>query len=325
MPTYSNGRVPYTVVSVVLATGTDSNGYWEFRCTPAFAARWATAKKEAERRFGRTIHIRTGWNIYRPYDVQVAARKRACASGNCNGAAAAGSSSHGGNWGGRDCLAVDVDPNGLTWDQVDQAMEAAGFSARLITEAMSGIKGGERWHYIDFNAFGAVPAGGNATPIVSTKPTPGTPREDEDMSINFRRVDTGVSYTLIPGYGITSHVNEHGARLTTYMNTGVWFPSGASPAQREAAGERQLNDDNLRWMLALYDFSWAAQDLNGRLPAPGSFIYADRLQKILDAALDDSAVDLVAIAANIKVPAPSVDELAIAKAVREQFRIDPVK
>jgi hypothetical protein len=173
MPTYSNGRVPYTVVSVVLAKGTDSNGYWEFRCTPAFAARWAFAKREAERRFGRTIYIRTGWNIYRPYDVQYAARRRACASGNCNGAAVEGSSSHGGNWGGRDCLAVDVDPNGLTWDQVDQAMEAAGFSARLITEAMSGIKGGERWHYIDFNAFGAIPAGMNAKPF-----------EEDDMPLN---------------------------------------------------------------------------------------------------------------------------------------------
>lgn len=162
---YLNGQVPYSVVSVVLASGTDGNGYWEFRCTPAFAARWAFAKREAERSFGRTIYIRAGWNVYRPYDVQVSARKRACASGNCNGASVAGYSSHGGNWGGRDCLAVDVDPNGLTWDQVDQAMEAAGFSARLITEAMSGIKGGERWHYIDFNAFGPVPAGLGATPF----------------------------------------------------------------------------------------------------------------------------------------------------------------
>lgn len=162
---YRNGQVPFTVVSVVLGTGRDANGYWEFRCTPAFAARWAYAKREAERRFGRTIFIRTGWNIYRPLNIQREARERACAQGNCNGASVAGYSSHGGNWGGRDCLAVDVDPNGLTWDQVDVAMEAAGFAARMITEAMSGIRGGERWHYIDFNAFGPVPifAGFDAT------------------------------------------------------------------------------------------------------------------------------------------------------------------
>lgn len=165
MPTYRNGHVPYSVVSVVLGSGTDRNGYWEFRCTPAFAARWAAAKREAERRFGRTIYIRTGWNLYRPIHSQEIARKNACAAGNCNGASAVGYSSHGGNWNGRDCLAVDVDPNGLTWDQVDQAMEAVGFSARLITQAMSGIPGGERWHYIDFNAFGPVPqfARGGAT------------------------------------------------------------------------------------------------------------------------------------------------------------------
>lgn len=159
MPTYANGQVPYSVVSVVLASGTDANGYWEFRCTPAFAARWTQAKRNAERLFGRTIYIRTGWNIYRPLFSQQTARRNACAAGNCAGASVPGYSSHGGNWGGRDCLAVDVDPNGLTWDQVDQAMEAAGFSARLITEKISGIPGGERWHYIDFNAFGPAPAG----------------------------------------------------------------------------------------------------------------------------------------------------------------------
>ena len=160
---WSNGQIPDSVVSVVLASGHDENGYWEFRCTPAFAARWAFAKLEAERRFGRTIHIRTGWNIYRPLFPQQTARRSACAQGNCNGAAYPGSSSHGGEWNGRPCLAVDVDPNGLTWDQVDQAMAAAGFAIQQITEAMSGIRGGERWHYIDFNAFGPVPAGSNST------------------------------------------------------------------------------------------------------------------------------------------------------------------
>lgn len=162
---YLNGEVPYSVVSVVLASGHDENGYWEFRCTPAFAARWAFAKAEAVRRFGRPIFIRTGWNIYRPLFSQVIARDNACAAGNCAGAAVPKTSSHGGEWRGRPCLAVDVDPNGLTWDQVDEAMEAAGFAARLITEAMSGIRGGERWHYIDFNAFGPVPAGMDATPF----------------------------------------------------------------------------------------------------------------------------------------------------------------
>jgi len=180
MVLYENGSVPYSVVSVVLASGVDENGPWEFRCTPAFAARWAFAKREAVRRFGRPIFIRTGWNIYRPLFSQVIARNNACAAGNCNGAAYPKYSSHGGNWNGRDCLAVDVDPNGLTWDQVDEAMEAAGFSAGLITEAMSDIPGGERWHYIDFAAFGPVPAFADAVPFETEQPEP-----EEDMTFSI--------------------------------------------------------------------------------------------------------------------------------------------
>ncbi len=190
MPTYSNGEVPYDVVSVVLATGTDSNGYWEFRCTPAFAARWKLAKAYAEERFGRTIYIRPGWNIYRPLFSQEIARRNACAQGNCNGAAVPRSSSHGGNWNGRDCLAVDVDPNGLTWAQVDEAMIYAGFAAGLITERISGIKGGEPWHYILFgdNAFGAVPAGLDATPF-----------EEDDMQLSDRLSVPGGTITVAEG------------------------------------------------------------------------------------------------------------------------------
>lgn len=108
--------------------------------------------------------------------------------------------------------------------------------------------------------------------------------EDENMPINIRRESTGVSYTLVPGYGITAHTNEHGARLTTYVNTGKWFPAGASPSQREEFGERQLNDDNLRWELGLMDLGWVSQDLDARLPKPGEYRYCEKLQKIHDAA-----------------------------------------
>jgi hypothetical protein len=188
-------------VSVVLASGTDENGYWEFRCTPAFAARWAFAKAYALKHFGRTIFIRTGWNIYRPIASQRVARANACAAGNCAGAAVAGSSSHGGNWNGRDCLAVDVDPNGLTWDQVDEAMSAAGFAVQQITEAMSGISGGERWHYIDFAAFGAVPA--------FTEETEFTPEpEEEDMSYSIINTTDGKIMLVSLVTGKRAHIGS---------------------------------------------------------------------------------------------------------------------
>lgn len=205
---YLNGQVPYSVVSVVLASGTDENGYWEFRCTPAFAARWAYAKAEAVRRFGRPIFIRTGWNIYRPLFSQVIARDNACAAGNCAGAAVPKTSSHGGEWRGRPCLAVDVDPNGLTWDQVDQAMEAAGFSARLITEQMSGIRGGERWHYIDFNAFGPIPAGMDSTPF-----------EGEELAEPIRKEED------MPGIRIHHQVFTNGNQAyVVETDTGFFIP-----------------------------------------------------------------------------------------------------
>lgn len=154
---YPNGEVPLDVVSVVLGTGYEDGRYWEHRLTPATAARWAEAQRYALEKFGRTILIRSGSCAYRPLDWQIYYRQDACAQGNCNGASVPRYSSHGGNWNGRDCLAIDVDPNGLTWDQVWEACEHAGFSCGLITEAISSIAGGEPWHIIDFAAFGAVP------------------------------------------------------------------------------------------------------------------------------------------------------------------------
>jgi len=174
---YRNGEVPYSVVSVVLASGTDQNGYWEMRATPATAARWKYAKALCEKWYGRPIYIRTGWNIYRPLHIQKEALDRACRAGNCLSAAYPGTSSHGGNWNGRDCLAIDVDPNGLSWAQVDKAMIAAGFAAGLITQAISGRPGGEPWHYIDFNAFGPVPAFDNVRPFEEDDMTPEQARQ----------------------------------------------------------------------------------------------------------------------------------------------------
>lgn len=164
MVLYRNGEIPPGVLHVY-GSGSDGNGYYEWQSTAATWSRWLSAVEYARNKWGRAPRIRSGWNIFRPINIQRDARTRACNSGNCNGAAVAGYSSHGGNWNGRDCLAIDVDPNGLSWGQVDEAMRHAGFSVGLITQAISGIPGGEPWHYIDFNAFGPVPAGGGSTPF----------------------------------------------------------------------------------------------------------------------------------------------------------------
>jgi hypothetical protein len=195
---YANGRIPAPGTPgsplFVVASGTDSNGYWEFQFTAMTWRKWLAAKAYAEKHYGRTIHIRTGWNVYRPYPVQQAARIRACNDGNCNGASVAGYSPHGGNWGGRDCLAIDVDPNGLTWAQVWQACKAAGFAVGLITERISGIKGGEPWHITDFDAFAPVPAGGGARPF----PIPKIDPQEAEMTL-YIRTDTKGDYAVTPG------------------------------------------------------------------------------------------------------------------------------
>lgn len=302
MATYSNGNVPYSVVSVVLAGGTDENGPWEFRCTPAFAARWAFAKRYAETRFGRTIYIRTGWNIYRPLFSQVTARRNACAAGNCSGAAVVGSSSHGGNWNGRDCLAVDVDPNGLTWDQVDEAMAAAGFAIQQITEAMSGISGGERWHYIDFNAFGPVPAGMDATAF--TQDSDPQSQEEDDMALTIYR--RGASIRVV-GDGRDFRI---GGELT--LVTGVDGQEMLDTLIK--GGARVIELDNRQWdvlnvtlnatapnQAPRFDEAFTAKLVDvlvAKLPASGGAVDGSVVRAAVDAAIAANVASIASASAD---------------------------
>ena len=219
MTLYKNGEIPKGVL-VTKASGRDANGYWEFQFTEATWARWLKAKAYAEKHFGSTLYIRSGWNVYRPLHIQWEARRRAVASGNPLGAAYPGSSSHGGNWRERDCLAIDVDPNGLTWAQVWEACRHAGFECGLITEQMSGIRGGEPWHIIDFNAFVPAPAGEGSSDLPSgeTPTTDTESEEDEDMAkmkgaYYTRKIDKKTVYLLfneISGFWV-EHTGVGGA------------------------------------------------------------------------------------------------------------------
>jgi len=234
---YSNGQIPApgTPGSPLFVppgcSGWDRNGYWEFQFTPATWARWNEAKRYAEEHFGRTLHIRTGWNVYRPYPIQVEARARACRDGNCLGAAKPGTSSHGGNWRGRDCLAIDVDPNGLRWSQVWEACEHAGFACGLITQEISGMPGGEPWHIIDFAAFGAIPTFGGVKPFPKPEPEPAQPkRRKRDMS-------SGVIYTQSG-----NDQQRRGAVIDTesgYFSPFGWFPVGYADSVAKGLGLEQ--------------------------------------------------------------------------------------
>ena len=73
-------------------------------------------------------------------------------------------------------MAIDVDPNGLTWAQVWEACTAAGFLFNAITIARAGIE--EPWHIIDLHPWDAVPADVNVQPF---DPATATPQGDTDM------------------------------------------------------------------------------------------------------------------------------------------------
>ena len=204
MTLYQNGRIPQGNL-IKIASGADVNGYWEHLISPATLRKWTAALAYARRKWGKVMRISTGWNVYRPYAVQTDARKRACAAGNCNAAAVAGWSSHGGTWrnsrytGGLwvDALAIDVVRQELTWAQVDEAMRHAGFLVGAITKAIAGID--EPWHYIDLDPWAAVPSGDLDSKPVTPAPDDKVPdlSEEDDMQTFIIKRDGRDEWTLI--------------------------------------------------------------------------------------------------------------------------------
>jgi hypothetical protein len=109
----------------------------------------------------------------------------------------------------------------------------------------------------------------NATPILS---------EEDDMPINFRNpANGGITYTMVPGFSITAHINAFGSRLTNFVNTGVW-PASESDQDRFNAGLRNLNSDHVSWMLGFYGFGRFNADT---LPRTGT-VYSDVIQSLMD-------------------------------------------
>jgi len=221
MPKYANGRIPAGVLFTV-ASGTDSNGYWEFQFSQGTWAKWQAAKRYAENKWGRTLYIRTGWNVYRPLNIQQQARDRACAQGNCLGAAWPGTSSHGGTWsssrhtGGRlvDALAIDVDPNGLTWAQVWEACRTAGFLCGAITKDIAGID--EPWHIIDLDPWRAVPASEGAEPFPEQNPVEES--EEDDMKMKGAQYKKGDVTVYILFNEVSGFYVEHSGAPADYNN-----------------------------------------------------------------------------------------------------------
>lgn len=160
MSRYKNGQIPSSLLVEV------GPYHW---MPAATAARWRALVADIQKAEGVTMRITPGKNAYRDYEGQVFARNAACARGRCNDAAVPGTSSHGGEYQGRDSLAIDVD----NWAVLGQSKWYAycrkhGFEP--------GFFDWEPWHIIDWNPWVMPkPSGGG-----SSKPAPAVPEEEED-------------------------------------------------------------------------------------------------------------------------------------------------
>lgn len=138
MPRYPNGRIPFDVL--VHLGG-------EHYLTPGTASKWAALQADVLANEGVLLQISPGANGYRWYEKQEEAYEDS-APGD---AAYPGTSSHGGEYQGRDSMAIDVG----NWGQI-------GMDKFYSYARKHGFEPGffdwEPWHIIDWDPWAAVPA-----------------------------------------------------------------------------------------------------------------------------------------------------------------------
>lgn len=145
MAKYRNGEVPDGVL-IEIGAGRDENGEWRHLLPRSTARKVARLIKLGEERRKRTLTITPGYNCYRPRPWQVLARSQACDRGRCNDAAVPGSSSHGGEYQGRDSIAIDF----ANWLWVWGSREAFYAACREVG-LTPGVFDWEPWHVCDFD------------------------------------------------------------------------------------------------------------------------------------------------------------------------------
>lgn len=171
MSRFKNGQIP---ASLLVEVG-------PYHWMPAATAkRWANLVADILKHEGVRMLITPGKNAYRDYAGQVFARTNACRNGRCIDAAVPGTSSHGGEYRGRDSLAIDV----ANWGVLGKTKWYAycrkhGFEP--------GFFDWEPWHIIDWYPW-TMPAGpsggGTSKPSKPSKPATPEQEEDDDMTRN---------------------------------------------------------------------------------------------------------------------------------------------
>lgn len=325
MPKFSNGHVPDWAL-VKIDSGYDKNGYYEFLGSPGILARWEALKAYCQRKWGVRPYIRTGWNIYRPIEIQREARIRACKEGNCLGAAYPGTSSHGGTWRGGDALAIDVEPGNLSWAQIFEAGRAVGFLCGAITGQVAGGLD-EPWHIIDQDPWRAVPAGGDSRPFPEQEEP--SKEERDDMNIiagpngaqkfadEFGADDIALFF-YAPEGGPSWSQNIHAAWFLDHGNPDT--PPTATTADQWTY-DLARHQANARWDLKRGQIVTDTVNALKPLFAAISPLDKETFERLLAEGL-----------ASVVVEAPEVSEedkaeiaALAAEATREKFRTDPLK
>jgi hypothetical protein len=225
MSRYPNGRIPDNQL-VKLGT--------EHFATPATAKRLANLIADVLAREGITLRVTGGPNIYR----SLAWQKFYWNNLPYPQAAYPGTSSHGGVWNNRDCLAVDID----NWAQLGKTKfyyyaNKHGFTTNVFDW--------EPWHIIDFNCWVMpAPSGGGSKPTPEAIPD----EEEEDMKGAWYKNAKGqtiyIWFDTRSGFymeinGVNPSDNNTIAR---YWGTGSWPELTASVADalnRKCAEVRQ--------------------------------------------------------------------------------------
>lgn len=169
MARFLNGLIP---LSVLVYLG------GEHYLAPGTNARWQWMVAAALAKYGVVLRISSGANGYRWLDKQ----KEAFRNEPAGNAAYPGTSSHGGIWGGRECMAIDVanwqdlapGNRDLAWARFVALCRLAGFTTGLFSW--------EPWHIVDFNDIWTIPE----NLVAATAETAPTPLQEEDDMLIIR-------------------------------------------------------------------------------------------------------------------------------------------
>lgn len=163
---YPNGFIPNDVLVTFDSGWIAGEGNWTHRLSVGSYVKHRNLVLLAEKNRGRKLEISRGDNAYRDYAAQVYARKV-----HGNGAAYPGTSSHGGWWENKNCLAMDYGNWSYVYDGNREAFYADVRAVGLTPGMISKERGypDEPWHVIDLDPWRGVPAGWQTPPETEKK------------------------------------------------------------------------------------------------------------------------------------------------------------